>query len=113
MKQNLNYLKEIQKEDRIMFFLILTTIGNILIAIIKLVLSLTLPSLWFFINALFMIVLSFARFFSIRDYGKIKFITNENEIKKIGYKNYMNNGILLMILGIMYIFVNIYIYNYA
>lgn len=110
MKKNLNYLKEIQKEDRIMFFLILTTIGNILIAIIKLILSLTLPSLWFFINALFMIVLSFARFFSIRDYGKIKSITNENEIKKIGYKNYMNNGILLMILGIMYIFVNIYIY---
>ena len=31
-------------------------------------------------------------------------------IKKIGYKNYMNNGILLIILGIMYFFVNVYIY---
>ena len=32
------------------------------------------------------------------------------DIKKIGYKNYLNNGILLVILGIMYFFVNVYIY---
>ena len=102
--------KQLKKEDRIMFFLILTTIDNIFIAIVKLVLSLTLPSLWFFINSLFMIILTFARFFSIRDYGKTKCLKDIEMIKKIGYKNYLNNGILLMILGIMYFFVNVYIY---
>ena len=105
-----NYFKQLKKEDRIMFFLILTTIGNIFIALIKFVLSLTLPSLWFFINALFMIILAFSRFFSIRDYGKIKLLKDEEKIQKIGYKNYRNNGILLMVLGIMYFFVNVYIY---
>ena len=104
------YLKKLKKEERVMFFLIFTTIGNVLIAVIKFVLSLTLPSLWFFINSLFMIILSIARVFSIRDYGKTKRITNENEIKKIGYKNHLNNGILLVILGILYFFVNVYIY---
>jgi len=105
-----DYFKKLKKEDRVMFFLILTTIGNIFIAIVKFVLSLTLPSLWFFINALFMIILSFARFFSIKDYGKTKRINDKDVIKKIGYKNYLNNGILLIILGIMYFFVNVYIY---
>ena len=104
-----DYFKQIKKEDRVMFFLILTTIGNIFIAIVKFVLSLTLPSLWFFINALFMIILTFARFFSIRDYGKVKRIKDKDAIKKIGYKNYLNNGILLVVLGIMYFFVNVYI----
>ena len=105
-----DYFKQLKKEDRVMFFLILTTIGNIFIAIVKFVLSLTLPSLWFFINALFMIILTFARFFSIRDYGKTKHIKDKDVIKKIGYKNYLNNGILLVVLGIMYFFVNVYIY---
>jgi len=105
-----DYFKKLKKEDRVMFFLILTTIGNIFIAIVKFVLSLTLPSLWFFINALFMIILTFARFFSIRDYGKTKHIKDKDVIKKIGYKNYLNNGILLVVLGIMYFFVNVYIY---
>ena len=42
--------KKLKKEDRIMFFLIFTTIGNIFIALAKFLLSLILPSL-FFINA--------------------------------------------------------------
>ena len=102
MKRLFDYFKKLKKEDRIMFFLIFTTIGNLIIAIVKLILSLILPSLWFFINALFMFILSIARFFSIRDYGKTKNTTDENVVKKIGYKNYLNNGILLVILGIMY-----------
>ena len=110
MRKILNYFKKIKKEDRIMFFLVFTTIGNIFMAIVKFILSLALPSLWFFINALFMIVLSFARFFSIRDYRKTKLIKDKNEVQKIGYKNYLNNGILLIVLGIMYFFVNVYIY---
>jgi len=110
MNSIFKYLKDLNKEDRVMFFLVFTTMGNIFIAIVKFILSLTLPSLWFFINAIFMIVLSFARFFSIRDYKKIKLMQNNIEKQKIGYKNYLNNGILLIILGIMYFFVNVYIY---
>ena len=110
MNKLIEHFKNLKKEDRIMFFLIFTTIGNILIAIVKFILSLTLPSLWFFINAIFMIILSFARFFSIRDYRKTKLIDDKEEIQKIGYKNYLNNGILLIVLGIMYFFVNVYIY---
>ena len=110
MKKIIKHFKQLKKEDRVMFFLIFTTIGNMFIAIVKLVLSLTLPSLWFFINAIFMIILSFARFFSIKDYSKTKLTQDKEEIQKIGYKNYLNNGILLIILGIMYFFVNVYIY---
>ena len=110
MSRVIEYFKKLKKEDRVIFFLVFTTIGNIFMAIVKFVLSLTLPSLWFFINAIFMIVLSFARFFSISDYRKTKLIKDKEEIQKIGYKNYLNNGILLVLLGIMYFFVNVYIY---
>ena len=110
MNKLIEYFKNLKKEDRVMFFLKFTTIGNIFIALVKFILSLTLPSLWFFINAIFMIILSFARFFSIRDYSKTKRIEEKEEIQKIGYKNYLNNGILLIVLGIMYFFVNVYIY---
>ena len=110
MKKFIRHLEELTKEERVIFFLIFTTIGNIFIAVVKFILSLTLPSLWFFINALFMIILSFARFFSIRDYSKIRLMQDKEEIQKIGYKNYLNNGILLIVLGIMYFFVNVYIY---
>lgn len=102
--------KQLEKEDRIMLFLIFTTFGNMIIALLKFVLSLTLPSLWFFINALFMIILTFSRFFSIKDYGKIRSLNDAVEKQMMGYKNYLNNGILLIILGIMYFFVNVYIY---
>ena len=110
MNKIIKRFKELKKEDRIMFFLVFTTVGNILTAIVKFVLALTLPSLWFFINAIFMLVLSFARFISIRDYRKTKSINDRKEIQKIGYKNYLTNGILLVVLGIMYFFVNVYIY---
>jgi len=110
MNKLIEHFKQLKKEDRVMFFLVFTTIGNILIALIKFVLSLTLPSLWFFINAIFMIILSFARIFSIKDYNKTKLTQDTEEIQKIGYRNYLNNGILLVVLGIMYFFVNVYIY---
>ncbi|MGM9878031.1 MAG: hypothetical protein ACI33S_05210, partial [Bacilli bacterium] len=110
MNKLIEHFKQLKKEERVMFFLIFTTIGNILIALLKLILSLILPSLWFFINAIFILVLSFARILSIIDYSKIKLLQNKEEIKSIGYKNYLNNGILLIVLGIMYFFVNVYIY---
>ena len=93
------FFRQLKNEDRIMFFLIFTTIGNLFMAIVKFVLSLTLPSLWFFINAIFMMVLSFARFFSITDYQRFKLVKSKEKIQEISYKNYLNNGILLIILG--------------
>lgn len=110
MNKLIKHYKGLKKEERIMFFLIFTLIGNIFILVIKFILSFILPSLWFFINAIFMLVLSIARYFSIKDYTKIRLIKDNNKIKSIGYKNYLNNGILLILLGIMYFFVNVYIY---
>lgn len=93
-----------------MLLLIFTTLGNILIAIMKFIFSITIPSLWFFVNACFLTVLSISRFFSIRNYGKSRNINDANLKKEIGYRNYLHNGILLILLGIMYFFVSVYMY---
>ena len=45
----------------------------------------------------FLTVLSISRFFSIRNYVKQRNLYNE-EIKEIGYKNYLYNGVLLVLL---------------
>lgn len=107
----MKYLINLKKEDRIIFFLTITTICNISFSFIKLFLALSLPSLWFFINSIFLFVLSFSRYYSIKDYRIIKLLNNKEEIEKVGNKNYLNNGILLIVLGVMYIFVNVYIYH--
>ena len=110
MKNLIKNFNNLEKKDKTMFLLIITTIGSVIIAFIKLIFALTIPSLWFFVNSGFLIVLSLSRFFSIRDYGKQRSIKEEKEKQKIGYKNYLNNGILLIILGIMYFFVSVYMY---
>ena len=110
MKKIINKIKNLERKDKTMFFLIFTTIGNIILAGVKLVFALTIPSMWFFVNSCFLIVLSLARFFSIRDYNQRKNITNKNEKEKIGNKNYLVNGMLLIVLGIMYFFVSVYMY---
>lgn len=106
----LKSIKNLEKNDKTMLLLIFTTLGNILIAIIKFIFSLAIPSLWFFVNACFLTVLSISRFFSIRNYGKQRNLNNEKVKKEIGYKNYLYNGILLVLLGIMYFFVSVYMY---
>lgn len=100
----------LEKNDRTMLLLVNTTFINIIIAIVKFGFAFTLPSLWFFINAIFMTILSISRFFSIRNYGKQRSLKNNDEKIKIGYKNYLHNGILLILLGIMYFFVSVYMY---
>lgn len=97
----------LEKNDKTMFLMLFVTGGNILLALVKYIFAFMLPSLWFFVNALFMTVLSISRFFSIRDYGKIR---NNKESIVVGYKNYLNNGVLLILLGIMYFFVSVYMY---
>lgn len=110
MKKLLNEISNLEKQDKSMLLLLFTTAGNILLALIKFVFAFTLPSLWFFVNAGFITVLSISRFFSIKNYGKRRNETNEKLKKKIGYKNYLHNGILLILLGIMYFFVSVYMY---
>ena len=110
MKKIIKNIKNLEKKDRTMLLLIFTTTANILLAVVKFIFAITIPSLWFFVNACFLAVLSMSRFFSIRNYGKRRNIINEKIKKEIGYKNYLNNGILLIILGIIYFFVSVYMY---
>ena len=110
MKNIINQIKSLEKSDKTMLLLIFTTIGNICLAIVKFIFSFVIPSLWFFVNACFLTVLSISRFFSIRNYGKQRSLKDEKTKKDIGYKNYLHNGILLILLGIMYFFVSVYMY---
>lgn len=110
MKKLYKKYLNLEKNDRIMLLLINVTIVNIVIAIIKYIFAFILPSLWFFINAIFMSILSISRFFSIKNYGRQRSLNNNEEKIKIGYKNYLHTGILLILLGIMYFFVSVYMY---
>lgn len=100
----------LEKPDRIMLLLIFTTICNIFLAVVKFMVAVILPSLWFFVNACFITVLSISRFFSLRNYGRQRYLQDEKRKKEIGYKNYLHNGIMLILLGIMYFFVSVYMY---
>lgn len=100
----------LEKNDKTILLLIFTGTANIILALTKFIFAFTLPSLWFFVNAGFLTVLSISRFFSIKNYGLIRRTTNKELIQMIGYKTYLHNGILLILLGIMYFFVSVYIY---
>lgn len=110
MKKIINKIRNLEKKDKTILLLIFTTIANIILAITKFIFAVTIPSLWFFVNACFLVVLSISRFFSIRNYGKRRSITDKKLKKEIGYKSYLHTGILLIILGIMYFFVSVYMY---
>lgn len=110
IKQIIKKFRALEKKDQLVFFLICSTIANFIVAIIKLILSLTIPSLWFFINAGFSFVLAICRFLTIKRYKIIKTLKNKAIQKKEEYKNYIQNGIMLIILGIMYFFVSSYMY---
>lgn len=110
MKKMIREFLELERNDQVVFFLLLTTISNVMMAFIKLFFSLYLPSMWFFVNAIFNIILALLRIFSIKDYRKMRFESDEKVKSKIGFKNYLNNGILLIILGIVYFLVSVYMY---
>lgn len=110
MKKMIGKFLELERNDQVVFFLLLTTISNVMMAFIKLFFSLYLPSMWFFVNAIFNIILALLRTFSIKDYRKMRFESDEKVKSKIGFKNYLNNGILLIILGIAYFLVSVYMY---
>ena len=110
IKQIIKDFRALEKKDQLVFFLLCSTISNFIVGIVKFVLSLTIPSFWFFVNAGFSFVLAIGRFLTIKEYGKIRLINNEEERLKRGYRHYSKNGIMLILLGIMYFFVSSYMY---
>ena len=110
IKQIIKGFRALEKKDQLVFFLLCSTISNFIVGVVKFVFSLTIPSLWFFINAGFSFVLAVGRFLKIKEYGKIRKINNQEERMKREYNNYLKNGILLILLGIMYFFVSSYMY---
>ena len=110
MKKVINNIIELDKKDQIVLFLIGSTIGNALVAVVKFVLSLTIPSMWFFVNAIFSFVLAICRFLTVKRYGKSRQIKDETKKLEAEYRIYMHNGILLILLGIAYFFVSSYMY---
>lgn len=110
MKEVINNIIELDKKDRIVLFLIGSTIGNAVVAIVKFVLSFTIPSMWFFVNAIFSFVLAICRFLTVKRYGKSRQIKDETKKLEAEYRIYMHNGILLILLGVAYFFVSSYMY---
>lgn len=102
------YFVNLQKEDKDIFFLQISTLCNIVVAFVKFILAMSLPSLWFFINACFLFVLILARGFSLRDYRKTKY-ADKADVSKISHRNYRNNGIILLALGVIYFCVSLYL----
>lgn len=110
MKKIIKTFRALEKKDQLIFFLVCSTISNFFVGLIKFIFSLTIPSLWFFINAGFSFVLAICRFLTIKKYNKIKKIKDKHIIIKEEYKSYLQNGIMLILLGIMYFFVSSYMY---
>lgn len=110
MKELIKKFRALEKKDQLIFFLVCSTISNFCVGIIKFILSLSIPSFWFFINAVFSLVLAACRFLTIKRYNKIKTLKNKKLQMNEEYKNYMQNGIMLIVLGIIYFFVSSYMY---
>ena len=110
MKGIIRKFRALKKKDQLIFFLLCFTVSNFIAGIIKFICSLTIPSLWFFINAGFSFVLAICRFLTIKTYNKIKKIKDKKIIIREEYKSYMQNGVMLILLGIMYFFVSSYMY---
>ena len=110
MKELIRKFRALEKKDQLIFFLVCSTISNFCVGIIKFILSLSIPSFWFFINAIFSLVLAICRFLTIKRYNKIKTLKDKKLQRNEEYKNYMQNGIMLIVLGIIYFFVSSYMY---
>lgn len=110
MKELIRKFRALEKKDQLIFFLVCSTISNFCVGIIKFILSLSIPSFWFFINAIFSLVLAACRFLTIKRYNKIKTLQYKKLKMNEEYKNYLQNGIMLIVLGIIYFFVSSYMY---
>ena len=110
MKELIRKFRALEKKDQLIFFLVCSTISNFGVGVIKFILSLSIPSFWFFINAVFSLVLAACRFLTIKRYNKIKTLKYKNLQMNEEYKNYIQNGVMLIVLGIIYFFVSSYMY---
>lgn len=102
---------EIDRKDRKMYMLQVTTIRTLIVAIVKFVFGVLYKSVWFFSNSIFYIILSFCRYRSIRDYRKVKRMKDKELKRNITYRNYLYNGWLLVLLGIAYLGMNFFMYK--
>ena len=110
MKKVVKKINSLEKKDKIVLFLFFSTISNFIVAIVKFGLSFLIPSLWFFINAIFCLVLSICRFSTIKKHIKARQIVIKEDRLKLEYKNYFQNGVMLILLGISYFGVSSYMY---
>jgi len=100
----------LEVNDKIIFFLLMTTIGNIITVLFKFILGLYLSSIWFLINAMFYLIGTLARYRSIKAYQRVKKSENESDKRLIGYKNYFQNGMMLVFLGVSYLAISYYMF---
>ena len=110
MKDIIKKFLVLEKKDQLIFFLLCMSINNFIIGIVKFILSISIPSLWFGINAGFSLILAFCRLNAVKEYRKAKKENNVVNKMRIENKNYQKNGIMLIFLGIMYFFVSSYMY---
>ena len=108
MKKLLLYIAELKSDDKVIFFLQLTTLVNMIVVVAKFSFSFILPSLWFFVNACFLFVITVSRLLALKDYRSSKNIVDSADKLKHGLRNYRNNGIIMIFLGIVYFCVSLY-----
>lgn len=110
MKNLIKKFLALEKKDQLIFFLLCNAIISYVIAFGKFIFSITIPSLWFAVNAGFGFILSISRFYTVRQYKRIKKSNNKKLKLQLEHKNYLQNGIMLILLGISYFFVSSYMY---
>ena len=108
MKQLAKKFLALEKKDQLIFSLLCMAISNFALAVTKFIIS--IPSLWFFVNSGFSFILALCRINSVKEYRKAKKAPDEVLQRRIENKNYLKNGIMLILLGIMYFFVSSYMY---
>jgi len=113
MKKLIHKINLVEEKDKIIFFLIITTMINIITTIFKLISGIYLTSIWFLINSLFYFVIFLSRSNSIKNYQQIHRQSSKEEKKKIEIKNYFANGIILILLGITYFGVSYYMLKHS
>ena len=67
MKKLLLYFAELKNEDRVIFFLQISTLVNMTVVVAKFSVAFILPSLWFFVNACFLVVITVSRLLALKD----------------------------------------------
>jgi len=110
MKKIIETFSALEKKQQIILFLAFSAISNCCVGIIKFLLALSIPSFWFFINSVFSLTLAVCRFLTIKRYKLIKLLKAKKAQIYEECKNYLQNGIMLILLGIIYFLVSSYMY---